>query len=289
MKFNQYLKNNKQDPQFVTLNAIENLYDVYFIDLWGVMHNGKDSFPKAIEAVNHLLDKHKTVIFLSNMPRPKELVFKTMTEYGVKEGYHVITSGDCARDYLVAHHKQDKVYHFGKDVNTDILHNLEVTTTDSLEEADVFLITLFVDSRENLTPYVDICKKIAKKNKPVICANPDHLAIHGSTTRITAGHFSKIIEENGCHVHFIGKPFMTIYEFAFKKFNINPQQQKCLMIGDTIETDILGGFNASMDTCLTLSGITNEILTKKNESLVSYCEENMYPLPTYVMKELSEE
>ena len=48
------------------LAEIQENYDTYIIDLWGVIHNGVRVNPKAIEAVENLILNKRKVIFLTN-------------------------------------------------------------------------------------------------------------------------------------------------------------------------------------------------------------------------------
>ena len=51
-------------------SKIYHQYDVFLIDLWGVMHNGIKLNPGAIKTVENLSNNNKKIIFLSNAPRP---------------------------------------------------------------------------------------------------------------------------------------------------------------------------------------------------------------------------
>ena len=45
------------------LKEIEGKYDAFFIDLWGVMHNGINLNPKAIEVIEKLRENLKKLFF----------------------------------------------------------------------------------------------------------------------------------------------------------------------------------------------------------------------------------
>ena len=49
-------------------------YDVFFIDLWGVIHKGVECYSNAITALKHLKNKNKKIVLISNAPRPSETV-----------------------------------------------------------------------------------------------------------------------------------------------------------------------------------------------------------------------
>ncbi|REG85720.1 pyrimidine 5'-nucleotidase [Marinomonas pollencensis] len=46
----------------------------------------------------------------------------------------------------------------------------------------------------------------------------------------------------------VAKPHLAIFDHALNKIG-NPDRKKVLMVGDTLESDILGGINAKLDTC----------------------------------------
>ncbi len=53
---------------------ISDKYDVFFVDLWGVIHNGVECHKDAISTLEHLKKKNKIIILISNAPRPSETV-----------------------------------------------------------------------------------------------------------------------------------------------------------------------------------------------------------------------
>ena len=53
---------------------ISNMYDVYFIDLWGVIHNGITLFENAITVLDELKKQQKKVVLISNAPRSSNTV-----------------------------------------------------------------------------------------------------------------------------------------------------------------------------------------------------------------------
>ena len=50
-----------------------------------------------------------------------------------------------------------------------------------------------------------------------------------------------------------GKPSTTLYDFALERLGTTPEET--LVVGDRLETDILGGQRAGCKTCLVLSGV----------------------------------
>jgi ribonucleotide monophosphatase NagD (HAD superfamily) len=87
----------------------------------------------------------------------------------------------------------------------------------------------------------------------------DYFAFNQGFKYVTQGSLGKWYEDHGGKVYWIGKPYKNIYDYAIEKANAEPSRS--VMVGDTIRTDILGGFNAGMKTVLILGyGITQDKL-----------------------------
>jgi len=58
------------------LSQIYSKYDTFFIDLWGVIHNGVQIYPGAMNVLENLNKLNKRFVLLSNAPRPSKSVKK---------------------------------------------------------------------------------------------------------------------------------------------------------------------------------------------------------------------
>ena len=56
------------------LHSIISEYDLLFIDIWGVIHNGINLFKEAIEVLDQLEKLKKEYVLLTNAPRPNSTV-----------------------------------------------------------------------------------------------------------------------------------------------------------------------------------------------------------------------
>ena len=54
------------------LSEIQSKYDTFFIDLWGVIHNGIELYPEAIEVLENINKLKKRFVLISNAPRPSK-------------------------------------------------------------------------------------------------------------------------------------------------------------------------------------------------------------------------
>ena len=86
--------------------VIADNYDLFYIDLWGVIHNGIKLHEGAIIVLKELLKMNKDFVLLTNAPRPNHSVKKFLEKMGLDEKIrnHVFTSGEAALNYLKKFH-----------------------------------------------------------------------------------------------------------------------------------------------------------------------------------------
>ncbi len=69
-------------PFIQGLSELSADYDGFILDIWGVVHQGGDAYPEAIDCVRRLRDAVKRVGFLSNAPRRAEAVAQLNEDKG---------------------------------------------------------------------------------------------------------------------------------------------------------------------------------------------------------------
>jgi hypothetical protein len=67
------------------LKSIAENYDLFYIDLWGVMHNGIELHEGAIYTLKKLLEINKNFVLLTNAPRPIQPVKEFLEKMGMEE------------------------------------------------------------------------------------------------------------------------------------------------------------------------------------------------------------
>ena len=109
------------------LQSIADNYDLFYIDLWGVVHNGVSLHEKAIVVLNELLKKKKMLVLLTNAPRPNKTVQNFLEKMGMDKELrdHVFTSGEAALNYLKKSYLYKKFYHIGPPRDFDLFYLFE--------------------------------------------------------------------------------------------------------------------------------------------------------------------
>ena len=231
------------------LNQVQSKYDAFFIDLWGVIHNGVQLYPEAINVLKKLNQLNKRFVLISNAPRPSKSVEKYLTNLKMDKVFlkNIFTSGEAALQTLKKNIYGEVFYHLGPKRDADLIRGLEKNKT-SLDKCDFILCTgLFEDKMSSLKYYENLLKKYTKLK--MVCTNPDLIVHRGSKIEYCAGSIAKIFENLGGGVVYFGKPYPEIYKFCIKK------NETILAIGDNIRTDIKGANNMKFDSLFITGGV----------------------------------
>ena len=231
------------------LSEIYDEYDAFLIDLWGVMHKGIKLNASAINTVKKLEEKGKRIIFLTNAPRPTEKVVKFLKKLKMEEKLlkNVVTSGETALNSLKQKKFGEKFYHVGPKRDDSLFSYMKKDKT-VIEKCDFILCTgLFDEEEENLKYYENLLKDFT--HKKLVCTNPDLTVHRGGTEEYCAGKIAEIFEGLGGEAIYFGKPYKEVY------LSCLDMNQKTLVIGDNLKTDIKGANNMDLDSVFITSGI----------------------------------
>ncbi|WHQ46511.1 MAG: TIGR01459 family HAD-type hydrolase [Candidatus Midichloria sp.] len=238
---------------------LTNKYNLFLIDLYGVIHDGINHFEKAVEAVNYLRDEGKRVIFFSNTPRPKEEVIQKLINMSPKlRDFEIVTSGEFFKHILQYPKKYnlDFLNHYAFPLSNDLGHPLltipNLKITNSIETANYLLIIASVKNKSDLSMFDKIMKQAIERNLPCICPNPDLVAHQGKDIVYTAGSFALRYKELGGNVYYMGKPENNFYKFALDN---NIITQYVLAVGDNLYTDIKGANDFGLDSLFVKNGV----------------------------------
>ena len=69
----------------VGLSSIADNYQLFYIDLWGVIHNGISLHQEAIKVLKEITKKKKEYVLLTNAPRPNQAVKDFLKKMGMEK------------------------------------------------------------------------------------------------------------------------------------------------------------------------------------------------------------
>ena len=237
--------------------------EVILSDIWGVVHNGLESFPEACEALHTYRQRGGTVILITNAPRPADSVQRQLRKLGVADETYdaIVSSGDLTRNF-VADHPGKKMFWLGPERDSSIYRGLDVVTAP-LEQADYIVCTgLFDDETESAEDYRAMMLQAREHKLPLICANPDIVVERGDRLIYCAGAVAELYRELGGEAIFYGKPHRPIYEramaLATERRGKSTALDRVLAIGDSVRTDLTGALGFGIDCLFLTRGIHSE-------------------------------
>ena len=244
------------------LNALAPSYKGILCDVWGVLHNGVTAFEDAHKALRQYREETGgKVVLITNAPRPAKQVGEMLANLGVPaEAYdYIVTSGDVTREVLIDQGSKT-ILHIGSDRDQPLYWDLEATFTTDDEISEAISCTGLVDD-ENETPddYRERLQKLADRNLPMICANPDIVVERGDRLVWCAGALARLYEDLGGDVIILGKPHAPIYKVAMKRLEGlvggDLAKEDVLAIGDGLPTDVRGAVAQDIDVLFITAGI----------------------------------
>ena len=275
------------------LDEIKERFDAFLIDQFGVLRDGKGPYPGAVETLLRLKQTGKTIIILSNSGKRSVENDRRLAALGFdpQSWDWFLTSGEVAWRILQSEIQQAssgvarKCLLISRDGDTSPLDGLELTRTESGDDADFILLAASEGDVHPLAHYETLLAPAARRGVPCLCTNPDKIMLTKDGTAFGAGRIAELYEELGGHVRWIGKPFADIYTTARESLgSIAPEKICC--IGDSIEHDIAGAAGAGLKSILVTTGILETASDAERQAL--FAEHGATPdfiLPSFIWTE----
>jgi len=251
------------------LNEIASDYRAILCDIWGVIHNGKQAFPKAIDALISFQKNHGPVVLISNSPRPRSELIQQLRNLNIADHtYHdIVSSGDVTRNILADYAPIGPCWRIGDTREDGLYQGLNIDLSGRFDKAAFISCTSpYDDTKETPEDYRARFLIAIEHDMTMICANPD-LYVHRGTQLITcAGALAQLYAQLGGRVIMAGKPFDPIYNQAINLMGMGlVDKQAILTIGDGLPTDIKGAQSQGLDALLIASGLHHDKLIKNHE------------------------
>jgi len=255
-------------------------YKVIFFDAYGVLKNHKGIIPGIKESIRFL---HKNGIKIFILTNDASRSPKHLADFYRRNGIieiteeKVISSGMLAREYLRYKLKKGTVAYLGTENSAHYVEAIGLKTI-SIKELDIKqaqnIDALVLLDDEGFDWFQDLNKAInllREKNMPVIVANTDiTYPVSKQQVSLAIGGLGELIESvvRKTFIRF-GKPDAQMFNFAYQHIQqyASVDKSEILMVGDSLNTDIIGGNKFGVDTALVLTGNT---LPKEAELLINF-------------------
>jgi HAD superfamily hydrolase (TIGR01459 family) len=252
-------------PLITGLSEIAPGYAAAICDVWGVLHNGKRMFAPAIDAMRRFRAVHGPVVLVSNAPRPPEGVIALFDRLAIPHDFYdaIVTSGGEAREDLIrrtAGGKRLKLFYLGPPRDHPLFQGLNVELAQATEAELVLCTGFYDDETETPDDYRDLLETFRLRGLAFLCANPDIVVQRGDKLIYCAGAIARLYEEMGGEVTYYGKPYEPIFVAAKRELHKHGAAERPLVIGDGLETDIIGANRVNIDALFIVGGIHGALI-----------------------------
>ncbi|OQY37706.1 MAG: HAD family hydrolase [Spirochaetaceae bacterium 4572_7] len=243
-------------------------------DMDGVLYRGGQLIEGAADFVKKLIETDTKFLFLTNNSEQMPIDLKRKLELlgisGLKEE-NFITAAMATAQFLYNQRPGAKVYVIGGGAIVSELYKLGFSITDT--DADYVVVG------KTTSLNFDMLKKatsLIMNGAGFIGTNPDVIDPSENGFEPASGVTLAALETaTGKKPYVVGKPNPLMMMFA--KYKLGVHAHETVMIGDRMDTDIVGGMEAGMKTALVLSGVS----TKESIGLFPY-------KPDYVFNNVGE-
>lgn len=244
----------------------------FIMDMDGVVYTGSHLIPGAGEFVGRLQQGDYKFLFLTNNSyhKPEEIRDRLMgMGIDVPEDCFYTSAMATASFLRVQRPEGCSAYVIGGRGIVDELENAGITITSDKPDYVIVAETEQYD-------YAKIIEAILliQEGAKFIATNPD---LTGPSLRgpvPACGALVAPIERvTGVPPYFLRKPNPAMMFWARKKLGVH--SANCFMIGDRMDTDIVGGLESGMTTCLVLSGVTSRETMNRFPYQPDYVFENL--------------
>jgi HAD superfamily hydrolase (TIGR01459 family) len=242
------------------LSELAARYDVLLCDVWGVIHNGRESFPDACAALARFRAEVGPVILISNAPRPNAPIIDQLDALGVpREAWtRLVTSGDATR-VLLAQRAPGPVWKIGPERDAPLYEGLDLAEGGPEDAAFISVTGPYDDENDEPGDYRARFQTCVARGLDLICANPDIVVQRGDKLIYCGGALAQLYESLGGRAVMAGKPYAPIYEMALAEAAthlsrpVDPSRVLC--VGDGLPTDVRGANARGLDVLFVANGI----------------------------------
>ncbi|MBA2396555.1 MAG: HAD-IIA family hydrolase [Ktedonobacteraceae bacterium] len=249
-------------------------YNTYLIDLDGVVYRGEEIIPGAREFVAWLNTHQKKYLFLTNNSFASETqVLEKLARLGIaSDGSHVLGAGQAAIQNIARRFPGGNIYIVGEQPLFELTRSYKLRiANENKQTPDAVLVGL--DRTFNYTTLTEAVQAVMAGAAFVAINRDSLLPIAGSLIPGCGAMVAAIEGASSIHPEVIGKPEPGLLWEGMRLLESKPDET--IMIGDSLDTDILAGKAADTHTLFVLSGKDTRTTLAKASTKPEFTYENL--------------
>lgn len=230
-------------------------FDAVLLDLDGTVFHEDVALPGAIELIAALQARRQAFAFVSNSGLSPRRLRERLTRMGadVRED-QIYTAAAAGCDYVRQHFARGvRVFSVAGDAGHELLDDHVVWVDDDQTPCDVVMSASLANRNATPERFQFALRQILSGAIHVaLCADRAYPTPRGF--EVGAGAVAAMLSYAADHRPiFCGKPQRLFFESLCSRLHVRPE--RCVVIGDNLESDVIGARQAGMTSILTLTGI----------------------------------
>lgn len=234
---------------------VEN-FDAVLLDLDGTIYHEEYPLPGAVEMIQLLHSLGRPFACLSNSTTSPLRIMNRLLKMGVEvDPSNIYTAAAAAADYVIAKHGNGcRVLNLSTDGVQEMLNGLVNWVESNGEPCDAVVVGAPTNAYAT-EDRLRIGLHLIRRGAELIGISADRVYPSPRGIEFGCGALTQMLAfAANVQPVFCGKPNEVFFRSLCNRLQVQPQ--RCLLIGDNVEADIMGGKSLGMVTVLTLTGVT---------------------------------
>ena len=262
---------NRLTPRRIAgIREIADEFRAWFVDVYGVLHDGTSAFPGVVDSLTRLRQSGATVVIVTNSAQRIEAVARRLDQAGIAPAAydHIVSSGELSWRHLEQHataaHPQCRLFLLYEHDGPPWIRDLPNPIVRELGQADLVLAADMPHRTEGEAEASDLLATLHAASSlgvPLMVADSDETYPQNGVIRLGPGWIARRYRELGGKTIEFGKPHSPIFAAASGLCGADPRE--AIMVGDNLATDIAGAKGAGLASLLVLAGGVHGTLSER--------------------------
>jgi HAD superfamily hydrolase (TIGR01459 family) len=264
------------------VREIAERYRTWFVDAYGVLHDGSAAFPGVVEALTLARRAGVVVVIVTNSGQRIDAVAARLAGAGIAtDRYdHIMSSGELSWRHIEQLDPLSRLFLLHPSGGPLWLSHLRHPIVGDLAAADLVVATDMPYRTEESARAGDLMAMLetaAALRLPLLVPDSDVTYPHNGVIRLGPGWIARRYAELGGETIEFGKPYAPIFAAACHLSKAKPEE--AIMIGDNLATDIAGANGMGLSSLLVLKhGVHGGL----SDSALAEAERSHRATPTYI-------
>ncbi len=251
-----------QSVRIAGVREIAERYRTWFVDAYGVLHDGSSAFPGVVDALTRARQAGATIVIVTNSAQRVDAVAARLGNAGIGGGNydHIVSSGELSWRHIEMLNVEGannlrRLFVLREGAGPLWLEHLPNPIVEEVAEADLIVAASMPYRTEQAARagnLMTILQTAAALRLPMLVADSDETYPQNGMIRLGPGWMARRYVELGGEAIEFGKPYAPIFAAASRLCGADLSQ--VIMVGDNLATDITGANRLGLASLLVLNG-----------------------------------